>query len=398
MTLRPAGLAILAGLTLLSSFAPRPAAALPDWRTPRTVGTLTVYADDRLPGLFFYGPPEIQLAVRPDGAPDFHFLETRYSGTATERDQGRIAHASLVTFRVRLPRVPAAELSAAARALGAPGRPAEVRPFPIRRVSTALVYASIGGGADSTAATPLPGGRLESASDSADAAAGSYWAERIYSMGLDSLSAQALHAALDRGRVLMSLGYAFLGEATGGGDDAGDLTGSPELVAALQRSISTGTGSPSGAPSDSARLHVVRAGTLPIGLDTTRWPDLLRRVDLNDRAPPGYAALDVYCYDFNNAIRPDLAEKLVDIDAEGVGGRRVTLQTHFTSDQPDVYSASVRFPVAVRIDRPYRFRVEEVKRDGSSHAGSWREVADWSRILDITTPPKPAGVRSLLGP
>ena len=217
-------------------------------------------------------------------------------------------------------------------------------------------------------------------------------------MGLDSLSAQALHAALERGRVLMSLGYAFLGAAAGGVGDEGTLEGAPELVAALQRSISSGTGPSAGAPADTARLHVVRAGTLPIGLDTTRWPDLLRRVDLNDRAPPGYAALDVYCYDFNNAIRPDLAEKIVDIDAEGVGGRRVTLQTHFTSDQPDVYSASVRFPVAVRIDRPYRYRVEEVKRDGLAHAGSWREVAEWSRILDITTPPKPAGVRSLLGP
>lgn len=392
--------AAAAGVACCIAFAAKPALALPDWGTVRAVGSLTVYADDRRPGLFYYAPPEIEVATRDDGSPDFHFLETRYTGSATERDQGVVTHKSLVTFRVRLPRVPGEEMAAAARALGAPGRPAELRPFPIRRVSAALVYTSIGAGGDSSAATPLPDGRFESASDSGDAGAASYWTERIYTMGLDSLSAQALQAALDRGRVLISLGYAFLGPAARG--DAGarepELEGSTELVAAVRRNIASGQNGSPAAPGDSARLHVVRAGAIPIGLDTKRWPDLMHRVDLNDRAPPGYAALDVYCYDFNNEIRPDLSEKLVEIDAEGVGGRRVTLQTWFKSDQPDVYSASVRFPVAVRIDRPYRYRVEEVKRDGTTRSGSWREVARWSRILDVTTPPKEAGVRSLFGP
>lgn len=393
-------LAVVAGFLSCLAVSPRAARALPDWKTGRSVGSLTVYADDRRPGLFYYAPPEIQVATRDDGAPDFHFLETRYTGNATERDQGVITHRSLVTFRVRLPRVSGDEIASAARALGGAGRPAEIRPFPIRRVSAALVYVSIGAGGDSSAATTLPDGRFESSSDSADAGATSYWTERIYTMGLDSLSAQALQAALDRGRVLISLGYAFLGPAVGGDPDKQDpqLEGSPELVTAVRRNIGAGQSDSTAAPADSARLHVVRAGAIPIGIDTKRWPDLFRRVDLNDRAPPGYAALDVYCYDFNNDIRPDLAEKVVDIDAEGVAGRRVTLQTYFKSDQPDVYSASVRFPVAVRIDRPYRYRVEEVKRDGATHAGSWREVAQWSRILDVTSPPKEAGVRPLFGP
>ncbi|HEX7077918.1 MAG TPA: hypothetical protein VF363_05820 [Candidatus Eisenbacteria bacterium] len=388
--------ALALGLASLLPLA-APAVALPAWPTGRPVGALTVYADDRRAGLFYYAPPEIQVATRDDGAPDFHFLETVYTGSATGRDQGMITHKSLVTFRVRLPRVPAADLTSAAQTLGAGGRPAELRPFPIRRLSAALVYSVIGG-ADTSAAVALPDGRFE-ASDSGETAAGSFWTERIYAVGLDSLTAQAFRAALERGRVLMSLAYAFLGEAIGGEDDEeGTLQGSPELVAALQRNIASGQHGPAGAPADSARLHTIRAGAIGIGLDTTRWPDLMRRVDLNDRAPPGYAALDVYCYDFNNELRPDLAEKRVEIDAEGVGGRRVTLQTYFKSEQPDLYSTSVRFPVAVRLDRPYRYRVEEVKRDGSAHAGSWREVARWSQILDVTTPPKEAGVRSLFGP
>jgi hypothetical protein len=178
----------------------------------------------------------------------------------------------------------------------------------------------------------------------------------------------------------------------------GELTGSSELVSELRKSLQA-AGARDSAAADSVRLHVVRAGAIEIALDTKRYPDLMRRVDLNDRAPPGYAALDVYCYDFNNELRPDLAEKEVEIDAEGVAGRRVKLSASFTSTQPDLYSSGIRFPVAVRLDRPYRYRVHEIKNDGSEHAGPWRESASWSRILDVTSPPLPkaTGVRSVLG-
>ena len=372
--------AIAAGL-------PRPALAVPSWKTRRTAGSLTVYGDDRLPRRWYYGPAELKVAAGDDGKPDFHFLDTRYTGTAVVRDQGVATHKSLVTFRVRLPRPSSEELAAAARALGAG---ADLRPFPIRRIETALVYASIGG-SDTTA---LPPGRFESGD--ATPSGESYWAERVYTMGLDSLTAQAFRAALEKGQVYLSLGYVFVGPALASDSGIGELTGTSALVSQLRQTLASKS-APDTAGADSVQLHVVRAGAIEIGLDAARFPDLMRRVDLNDRAPPGYAALDVYCYDFNNAIRPDLAEKDIEIDAESVTGKRVHLSTAFTSDQPDLYSAGIRFPVAVRIDRPYRYRVHEVKTDGTEIAGVWRESATWSRILDVTSPPKTEGVRSVLG-
>jgi len=375
---------------------PRGVAAAPSWRTQRVMGSLILYQDDARPTRWYYAPAELKVAADADGKPDFHFLDMRYMGSAVSRDQGAFTTRSLVTFRVKLPRASAEELTRAARELaGTAGGPVEIRPFPVRRIETALIYASIG----SPDTTALPPGRFESSEDGASGPTGeSYWAERVYTMGLDDLTAQAFRAALEKGQVYLSLGYAFVGPALASDWGMGELTGSSELVSELRKSLQA-AGAKDSAAADSVRLHVVRAGAIEIALDTKRYPDLMRRVDLNDRAPPGYAALDVYCYDFNNELRPDLAEKEVEIDAEGVTGKRVKLSASFTSTQPDLYSSGIRFPVAVRLDRPYRYRVHEIKNDGSEHAGPWRESASWSRILDVTSAPlqKPEGVRSVLG-
>lgn len=378
---------------VLGLLTPARAGALPDWKTQRGVGALTVYADDTRRNRFYYAPPEIALVVTPEGRPDFHFLETRYTGSGVARDRGVILHKSLLTFTVRLPRVPAEELTRAARELGGSGAPADLRPFPIKKIATALVYASIGGGEGAV----LPPGRFEATEDG-EGAAGAYWAERVYTVGLDSLTAQAFRAALEKDQVYLSVGYAFLGDALASDAGAGELTGAPEIVEELKKSLAGVRAAPDSAALDSVRTHVVRAGAIEIGLDVKRFPELIRRVDLNDRAPPGYAALDVYCYDFGNELRPDLAEKRVEIDAEGVSGKRVKLETWFRREQADLYSASIRFPVAVRLDRPYRYRTREVKLDGMERSGPWRERDSWSQILDVTTPAKEAGVRSVLGP
>jgi len=388
---------LLIWAVLASPLLPGRALAVPDWKTQRAAGALTIYADDSRPNRFYYAPAEIAVVTTPDGKPDFHFLETRYTGSAVGRDRGTILHKSLVTFTVRLPHPPAEELTRVARELGGAGAPADLRPYPVKKIATALVYVVIGGDT-----TSLPPGRFESTGEAEGS--GSTWTERVYTVGLDSLTAQAFRAALEKDQVYLSLGYAFLGDALAQDAGIGELTGSPEIVEGLKSALSGARADSSGAPADTVRTHVIRAGAIEIGLDVKRFPELMRRVDLNDKAPPGYAALDVYCYDFNNELRPDLAEKRVEIDAEGVSGKRVKLETAFLREQPDLYSAGIRFPVAVRLDRPYRYRTREVKLDGMEHQSVWRERQSWSEILDVTsqsknvTPSKNIGVRSILGP
>ena len=369
--------------------------AAPDLSTRRIVGGITVFEDDQRSGLFHYAPPEIRIVTAADGRPDFSFIDMRYTGNVLARDRGLTLHRSLLTIRVELPAHPPEALAACARAIGAAGRPADLRPLPVRRLGAALIYASIGAAADTTLHA-VPGGRLQTSRESEGAVGEGYWNQRVFTVGVDSLTAQALREALEKGQLLMSLGYVVIADGKLAREPWGMVDGPPELAEALRREL-VGSAPPGGAGQDSALRRVVASGVIPVRVDTRRWPDLLRRVDLDAGTRAGYAAMDVYCYDFRDNRRPDLYEKQVEVEAESVAGRPVRLQAVFARAHPDVYQTSLRFPVAVRLDRPYRYRVAEVRPDGSVSQGSWRAGRDWLDVLDLTTPALPSapGVRSI---
>jgi hypothetical protein len=347
-----------------------PVSAGPDLRKPRPAGALIVYPDDRRTNIFYYGPGEIALAADADGRPQLSFLEARYTGTAAAGDKGASMFRSLLTLTVKQTGVEPWALASVRRAAGI-GTAAELRPLPIQRLEAQLAYTPLRPADVAVAATPppsappsappaddatpLPDGHFES---SDDAGASAHWTRRTYVLALGPDEAQLFGDSLRRGRLVLSLTYSF---------------------------VAMGAGEKAGAPTSEAR---VRTGATSIAVDAARWPALLRRVDVNESLPPGYAALHVYCYDFNNALRSDLYEKQVEIEAEGIGGGKVALATVFASAQPDLYARSVRFPVAVRFDRPYRFRVTETALDGTTRAEAWRAVGSWDHILDVTTPPE----------
>ncbi|MDD3528369.1 MAG: hypothetical protein PHS77_00700 [Gallionellaceae bacterium] len=354
-----------------------PAMARPDLRLGKPAGPLVVYPDDRRADLYYYPPGEIVLASAPDGRPELHLLQMRYTGSVVSADRGTALFRSVLSFKVRLAGPGADEVRAARAALG--GGRAELRPLPIRRLDTALVYAAATDAGAAGEEETLPGGHFEAEAEGRSTAS-AYWRERDYTLGLDNATSQLFRDALQKGQVVISLGYAFHADGIPPGEPLAELCGSPRLLAALREQAAA-------RPANGAAL--VRAGATAIRIDARRWPELLRQVDVNEAVPPGYAALDVYCYDFSDQLRPDLAEKEVDIEAEGVGGQRIRLATLFRQDQPDLYARGLRFPLAVRLDRPYRYRVTEVMKDGSSLTSPWRERPSWSALLDVTSAPNP---------
>jgi hypothetical protein len=382
-----AGIAVLVnGLAALLLCAPS-AAAEPDLRQARTAGPLTVYPDNNRRNLFYYRPGDLRIATRENDAPDVHLLHVRYTGSVVNRDQGTTILRSIFTVRVVMNGPTPMELSAARTALAADlGGAIELRPLPIRRLESVIVYAPISPTAadrQPSPSTPMPPGHFEEG-ETAPSRDG-YWTERVYTLGLGPEDAQLLSSALEHGQVALSIGYAFLADGIGPDQPLQELSGSPALVEALTKVIAPPASSATGGP-DSRReqrpAHLVRAGAIAVTADLRRWPQLLRRLDVNEAAPPGYAALDVYCYDFNQGESP-LYEKQIEIEAAGVGGP-VTLTTSFSRSQPDIYARSLRFPVAVRLDRPYRFRVVEIAADGSSRTTAWRQQTSWTALLDVT--------------
>jgi hypothetical protein len=359
------------------------AGAEPDLRKGFSAGSLTVYPDHRRSSRFYYAPGELQLARTDDDAPDLHLLLMRYTGTVVHGDRGTWVNRSILSFRVRMDGPSAEQLAAVRKALVADGiRRPELRPLPIRRVEAVVVYTPLqetGIAGDESGERLLPEGHFEGSGDSGSSR--SYWSERFYTLSLGELDAQLLWSALEQGQVLLSVGYAFFADGIGPEQPLVELTGSAELVAEIRRRTES-------EPENEAAgngPHLVAAGAVSITLDAEAWPLLLRRVDVNAQAPPGYAVLDVYCYDFQSQVGEELFEKRVEIIAESVAGTEVRIQASFRRDQPDLYAQTLRFPFAVRIDRPYRFRVISTGLDGLEQVVvGWQERRSWTELLDIT--------------
>lgn len=352
--------------------------AQPDLRAGRQVGSLTVYGDDRRTGLYYYAPSELILAELSPGQPDLHFLQMRYTGTMAAGDQGNIVYRSLLHFRVVMPAIGAQELHAAKRILATRTDTIELRPLPIRRVEAVLVYAPLTGDAEQSKPQTLPAGHFQEAEEEKETPSDVYWTERIYTLALDNDTSQLFWSALQQGQVVLSVGYAFMADGVANEAPKLKLTGPAELTDALRARID-------GGPTEHQRRPTIaiRAGAFAVTVDALKWPDLFKRVDINERMPPGYAALDVYCYDFQKQ-ETGIYEKRVDIEAEGMGGGPVSIQARFQRKQPDIYARSLRFPFAVRLDRPYRYRVVTILSDGQIHETPWQVRASWTQLLDVT--------------
>jgi len=380
---------------LLSLVAPA-AIAAPDLTRVVEAGPLQVYRDHEREDLFYYAPGELQIATDRGGRPELRFLQLRYVGTALYGNEGETGSLSTLSLRVRMNGPDASQLGAVRRGIRrALGRDRiEIRPLPITRFEAGLVYVPVGD--PDAAPSALPAGHFEAA-DERESRTGreGFWSERTYTVPLNEKTSQLFWRALHEGELAMSVAYVFW--TTGVGlDDQVFVSIRRESSNAMEMLLDRlGLSEPDALDEMAHRLEeearqelsskMVRSGAFAVRVNAERWPDLFQRIDFNDAAPPGYATLRVYCYDFQNAIRDDLFYKKIEVVAEAVGGREVSLEAKFLSSQPDLYARTLRFPVAVHVDRPYRYRVVAAHRDGHIEKGEWIERASWSRILDVTT-------------
>lgn len=263
----------------------------------------------------------------------------------------------------------------------------ELRPIPIRALEASITFAPIGESGESEG-VPLPEGHFEEVGPEG---ASSFWRERTYSVALDERSSQVLWSTLQQGLVAFSVSYAFRAEGVIAREAPSlQIVGAGEEAAVLRDSLAEALGDDPEAPAASEiAVRTVRSGAVELRVDTTRWPDLLQRIDLDDRAPPGWAALRIYCFDFKDALRRDLFSKKVEIEAQAVNGRPVAIEVKFLRSRPELFARTARFGVAVRLDRPFRFRVIEALPDGSELAGEWAVRESWAQILDVTSYAEP---------
>ena len=413
-----AALALLASATLGSARA----GAAPDFSAPRDIGHFRVYPDFELEHRYYLAPGEIEIARDDQGRPDLHFLQLRYTGTALTGDQGESESHSTLTVRLRQDAPTPVEERFVKRALrdfANLGR-VELRPLPIVAFEAILVYTPIGDAAQGSGElSALEDGHFEAEDgEAAQSSTRGYWRERTFTVPMNQATSSLLWQLFQRGEVAISLSYAFFSRGVDSAElvqadvQASEREAERQLLASLEqagvplaaqpergvaakllerlRAERRGEEPPAPDSEPAAppeRTRMVHAGATALRVDARRWPDLFQRIDYNEQLPPAYAFVKIYCYDFANALRPDLFYKKVEIEAAGVGGRMIGISTKFLFSQPELYARTVRFPFAVEIDRPYRYRVVTATRSGETREGPWIERDAWGAILDVTSAP-----------
>jgi hypothetical protein len=350
-----------------------------------------VYRDMKQSNLFYYMPFDYKLVTGIDGRPDFTLMQMRYTGTRATGDAGSAKYNNLLQFRVALDQQQQKKVTDLKAALKKMVPGSELRSLPVRKFSSVLVFAGTTDTAFHDSLHIIKTNYAEATDESA-AVNNSYWSERVVTLRLNNFDAQMVESALRNRQSVMSFSYAIytvFSEA-----DAEDVTvyGNSgmrkEIKDFFENEVKNQT--------DSAlRVTMIRADVISLAVNVNDWPGVIQKVDINEKVPARYPLFDVYCYDFNNALRPDLYSKKIEIKATSVNGSDVVAVFSFRQSQPELYAKSIRFPYAVRFDKPFYYRVTEVSADGEAMATEWKQKKEWSELLDITSPPDKVVVKTV---
>ena len=352
--------------------------AQPDAASKQIINHMVLYQDYLKKDQFYYVPFGMKLMTNSEGKPQFKFIQMRYTGTRAYGDQGDTRFRSLLSFSVVQKKPTNKELDEVRDSLRLKGLYAKsLQPIPVSNIKATLVHAADIATVDSLKHM-VSGGYFEShtsASQSID------WKERDFTMRLNNHDAQLFSESFKGNQPTLSVNYSYSSKLTNLKSEEFTVTGDKDFVEAMGTFVTD---------QDSIlqlQEVIVKSDALPITIDIKKWPDLIKMIDINSQIPSDYAALDVYCYDFNNGIRDDLFAKRIEIKAVGVGGNDVTHTSTFNTKHPDEYAKSIQFIYAVKLNEPYQYRISEIYKDGNFKRHSWIIADSWHQILDITTKP-----------
>jgi hypothetical protein len=334
------------------------------------------YRDSDKANKYYYLPEPITIAETEDGRPDLSLLLTRYVGTAHQGDQGKWINRNLLSVRFRMKQADPSDISAIKRILRSRGlKNVKVVSLPLYAVAASIQYTPV----DSETSIGLDGKGFAT-TDEPDAQSVANWRERAYLLSLGENDAGLLVEALENGQVLISFSYAYLARFDDRDEVAFNAAGAVELVEGLSEQIDKIV------PETTTNVATAYSNAIALVLDPAAAKQHITKLDINESMPPGYAVLDVYCFDFQQDLIPGQYAKRVEVEATSPTGKKFSSALAFTSSDPEVYGQRLRVPYAVDFKEPYRYRVISVMKTGQQEeVMPWTERTRWAEVLDISS-------------
>ncbi len=348
-----------------------------------TIEGLVIYPDEKAAHIFYYVPGPIRLATT-DDTPHFSFRRLRYVGTKLMGDQGTFRGRGDISFTVEFEDI-GKQVRAARKTLKRRHRRAVLLPIPVEKMEAELVYAVIEGG-DVQRGERLATGlwaKPPKEPPKHGSSAGQ-WESKSFEIALNPRTTQVMWEAYEKDGVLLSLNYAVI---AGGVSDLNQLPREAQRRLDKLRRQVEGEGAEFEEPAEAELEEIARtvqAGAVEIKVSPTAHPECFTSVDLDAEMPAGYVFLEVYCYDFQNDPDSTIAKKTVEIRGYGIARGRPKVKVHFRRSTPDEAIQSVRFDLAVDLDKGYEYRIVDIDDDGHVEKGEWIAVKDWTGILDIS--------------
>lgn len=346
------------------------------------INGIGIYPDSKKKSVYYYAPGDIVLATDNFGVPLYKFFQMRYTGSQATGDQGKINYRSILEFTVQLKHLDDATIESINKTLKLRTPKPELHPIPVKRMEAGLVYALDQAGEEKGKATTVSGGKFEQSNE--EGSADELWTERMFTLSIDNISSQLLWSTLEKGQTVMSLCYSFY--------TSGIIDSVPEVVLTSTNDVPEELKGELNEYVEEARKDtlkqtvLIKASATALTVDIAKSADRIKKIDINEsRIPPDYAVLDIRCYDFNNNLRPDLYAKRLEAIATGMDGKEVKQTVTFYSSAPDIYYSGLRFKYAVKMDKPLKYRVVEIKNDTAPLYGKWMEQKSWNKLIDITT-------------
>ena len=390
------------------------------------INNLDIFPDLKKKNVYYLPPGDLYLASDNFGKPSLKFLQMRYTGSQATGDQGKINFKSLLQFTIRMKNPDGNTIREIKNTLSKRVKSSiELRTLPIQNMEALLIYASVENqkeGKDKMYS--VNGGNFESSeNEDNNGNSGEFWTERTYTLNLDNATSQLFWNAIEKGQSMISLAFTYYVNGVKPMPPLISLNVSAEVAESVKEQIESSFKKNDDPEkklnqkqvetvtkvnyADSLRKELIanlnldslsdtlsksfvyKTDAFAINVDAKKYPDIIKKVDINAAfIPPDFAVMEVRCYDFNNSLRNDLYAKKIEIEATGMNGKPVVQRASFYSTAPDISYAGIRFKYAVKMNLPYRYRIIEIKNDTDPVYSNWITEKNWNKIIDITTKAK----------